>query len=136
VEYKSTRYVKYLCNYHFVGIHKYRRNFLVEDVAEYIKEILKLITKELGYEITTLEVLPDHIHLLINCSPRYSPSYLANYFKGKSTRLALKKFLELRKYIKEKLWTRSYFVSTTGNVSSETIEKYVQEQWRKKNEKN
>jgi putative transposase len=108
---------------------------LVEDVAEYIKEILKLIAKELGCEIIGLEVMPDHIHLFINCPPRYSPSYLANYFKRKSTKLVLEKFLELRKYIKEKFWTRSYLVSTASDVSSETIRKYIEEQWGK-NEKN
>lgn len=134
MEYKSTRHTKYLCNYHFVWIPKYRRDLLVEDVAEYIKEILKLIAKELGCEIIALEVMPDHIHLFVNCPPRYSPSYLANYFKGKSARLVLKKFPELR--TKGKLWTRSYFVSTAGNVSSETIRKYIEEQWRKENEKN
>ena len=106
---------------------------MVEEVAEYIKEILKLIAKELGCEIIALEVMPDHIHLFVNCPPRYSPSYLANYFKGKSARLVLKKFPELR--TKGKLWTRNYFVSTDGNVSSEKIRKYIEEQWRK-NEKN
>jgi len=136
VEYKSTRHTKYLCNYHFVWIPKYRRDLLVEEVAEYIKEVLKSIAKELGCEIIALEVMPDHIHLFVNCPPRYSPSYLANYFKGKSARLVLKKFPELRKYTKGKLWTRSYFVSTAGNVSSETIRKYIEEQWRRENEKN
>jgi len=136
VEYKSTRHTKYLCNYHFVWIPKYRRDLLVEEVAEYIKEVLKSIAKELGCEIIALEVMPDHIHLFVNCPPRYSPSYLANYFKGKSARLVLKKFPELRKYTKGKLWTRSYFVSTAGNVSSETIRKYIEEQWKRENEKN
>jgi Transposase and inactivated derivatives len=136
VEYKSTRHAKYLCNYHFVWIPKYRRDLLVEEIAEYIKEILKSIAKELGCEIIALEVMPDHIHLFVNCPPRYSPSYLANYFKGKSARLVLKKFPELRKYTNGKLWTRSYFVSTAGNVSSETIRKYIEEQWGKEGEKN
>jgi putative transposase len=73
-----------------------------------------------------MEVMQDHIHLFINCSPRYSPSYLANYFKGKSARLILKKFPELRSKTKGKLWTRSYFVSTVSNISSETIKKYIE----------
>jgi putative transposase len=101
---------------------------LVEEVAEYIKEVLKLIAKELGCEIIALEVMPDRVYLFVNCSPRYSPSYLANKFKRKSARLVLKKFPELRKYTNGKLWTKSYFVSTAGNVSSETIRKY-EERW-------
>ena len=134
MEYKSTRHVKYLCNYHFVWIPKYRREVLVSEVAEYTKEVLKSIAEELGCEIIALEVMPDHIHLFVNCPPRYAPSYLANYFKGKSARLILKKFPKLRKYTNGKLWTRSYFVSTAGNVSSDTIKKYIEEQWVKEGE--
>jgi putative transposase len=48
----------------------------------------------------------------------------------------LKKFPELRNYINGKLWTRSYFVSTVGNISSEIIGKYIEEQWAKGDEKN
>ncbi|AWR98875.1 IS200/IS605 family transposase [Metallosphaera hakonensis] len=132
MEYKSTRHAKYLCNYHFVWIPKYRREVLVGEIAEYTKEVIKSIAEELGCEVIALEVMPDHIHLFVNCPPRYAPSYLANYFKGKSARLILRKFPELRKH-DGKLWTRSYLVST-GNVSSETIEKYVEEQWAKEDE--
>jgi putative transposase len=130
VQYKSTRHVKYLCNYHFVWIPKYRRTILTGKVAEYAKEVLKNIAKELDCEIIALEVMPDHVHLFVNCPPRYSPAYLANYFKGKSARLILKKF----PLGKGKLWTRSYFVSTAGNVSNETIKKYIEEQWVKEGE--
>jgi putative transposase len=121
VEYKSTRHVKYLCNYHFVWIPKYRRDVLVSEVSEYTKEVLKSIAEELGCEIIALDVMPDDVHLFVNCPPRYSPSYLANYFKGKSDRPVLKKFPETREYTNGKFWTRSYFVSTAGNVSSETL---------------
>ena len=107
---------------------------LVGEVAEYTKEVLKSIAEELDCEVIALEVMPDHIHLFVNCPPRYAPSYLANYFKGKSARLILRKFPELRKYTNGKLWTRSYFVSTAGNVSSETIKKYIEEQWVKEGE--
>ncbi|AAK41701.1 IS200/IS605 family transposase [Saccharolobus solfataricus] len=131
MELKSTRHTKYLCNYHFVWIPKHRRNTLVNEIAEYTKEVLKSIAEELGCEIIALEVMPDHIHLFVNCPPRYAPSYLANYFKGKSARLILKKFPQLNK---GKLWTRSYFVATAGNVSSEVIKKYIEEQWRKEGE--
>ena len=125
---KSTRHVKYMCNYHFVWIPKYRRDILVGKVAEYTKEVLEEIAKELGCEIIALHVEPDHVHLFISCPPRYAPSYLANYFKGKSARKILQRFPELKtKANRGKLWTRSYFVATAGNVSSETIKRYIEE---------
>ena len=107
---------------------------MIGEVIEYTKEILRSIAEELGCEVIALEVMSDHVHLFVNCPPRYAPSYLANYFKGKSARLILKKFPELRRYTNGKLWTRSYFVSTAGNVSSETIKKYIEEQWAREDE--
>jgi putative transposase len=107
-----------------------RRTILTGELAEYTKEALKNIAEELDCGILALEVMPDNIHLFVNCPPRYSPSYLANYFKGKSARLILKKF----PLGKGKLWARSYFVSTAGNVSNETIKKYVEGQWVKEAE--
>ena len=123
---KSTRYVKYVCNYHFVWI-PCKRDVLVGEVAEYTKEVLEEIAKELGCEIIALHVEPDHIHLFVSCPPRYTPSYLANYFKGKSARKILQRFPELKTGNRGKLWTRSYFVATAGNVSSETIKRYIEE---------
>ena len=124
-ELKSTRHAKYVCNYHFVWIPKYRRDILVGEVAEYTKEVLEEIAKELGCEIIALHVEPDHIHLFVSCPPRYAPSYLANYFKGKSARKILQRFPELKTGNRGKLWTRSYFVATAG--SSETIKMYIEE---------
>ncbi|QGA54568.1 IS200/IS605 family transposase [Sulfolobus sp. E5-1-F] len=132
MELKSTRHVKYLCNYHFVWIPKYRRDVLRGDISEYTKQVLKSIAEELGCEIIALEVMPDHVHLFVNCPPRYSPSYLANYFKGKSARLILKRYPDLK--TRGKLWTRSYFVATAGNVSSEIIKKYIESQWENEEE--
>lgn len=133
MKYKSTKYVRYLCSYHFVWVPRSRK-VLIGEVIEYTKEILRSIAEELGCEVIALEVMSDHVHLFVNCPPRYAPSYLANYFKGKSARLILKKFPELRRYTNGKLWTRSYFVSTAGNVSSETIKKYIEEQWAREDE--
>lgn len=125
---RSTRHAKYMCNYHFVWIPKYRRGILVGGVVEYTREVLKEIAKELGCEIIALHVELDHIHLFISCPPRYAPSYLANYFKGKSARKILQRFPELKTEAgRGKLWTRSYFVATAGNVSSETIKRYIEE---------
>ncbi|WP_338598506.1 IS200/IS605 family transposase [Sulfolobus tengchongensis] len=131
MKYKSTRHVKYLCNYHFVWIPKYRKAVL-EPIAEELKQTLINIAEELGCDVLTIEIMQDHIHLFVNCPPRYAPSYLANYFKGKSARQILKKHPELK--IKDGLWTRNYFVATAGNVSTETIKKYIESQKVKEDE--
>jgi len=129
---RRTRHVKYWCAYHFVWIPKYRRDILVDEVVEYTKELLRNILEELECEAITIKVMPDHIHVFALCPPRYSPSYIANYLKGKSARKILQKFPELK--AKEgggRLWSRSYFVATVGNVTADIIKRYIEEQGKK-----
>ena len=129
---RSTRHTKYWCGYHFVWIPKYRRDVLVGDVAEFTREVLSEILRELGCEPLALDVMPDHVHVFALCPPRHSPAYIANYLKGKSARRILQRFPELRtRATREKLWSRSYFVATVGNVTADIVKKYVEEQWEK-----
>jgi putative transposase len=82
---RSTRHTKY-CGYHFVWIPKYRRDVLVGDVAEYTREVLSEILRELECEPLALEVMPDHVHVFALCPPRHPPAYVVNYLKGKGAR--------------------------------------------------
>ena len=132
-EFRSTRHAKYWCGYHFVWIPKYRRDVLVSNVAEYTREVLMQILLELGCEPIAIEVLPDHVHVFCSCPPRLSPAYVVNYLKGKSARRILQRYPELKTGASRgKLWSRSYFVSTVGNVSADIVKRYVEEQWEKK----
>ncbi|MEM1830246.1 MAG: IS200/IS605 family transposase [Desulfurococcaceae archaeon] len=131
-EFRSTRYARYWCGYHFVWIPKYRRDILVGGVAEYAREVLKQILLELGCEPIAIEVLPDHVHVFCSCPPRLSPAYVVNYLKGKSARRILQRYPELKTGAsRSKLWSRSYFVSTVGSVSADVVKKFVEEQWVK-----
>ena len=56
---RSTRHARYWCGYHFVWIPKYRRDVLVGDVAEYTREILNEILRELECKPLALEAMPD-----------------------------------------------------------------------------
>jgi len=127
---RSTRHVRYWCAYHFVWIPKYRKDIFVGDVAEYTKEVLKKIVEELSCEPISVEVMPDHVHVFVLCPPRLSPAYVTNYLKGKSARRILQRFPELKgKARYGKLWSRSYFVATVGNVTVDIVKRYVEEQW-------
>lgn len=129
---RSTRYVRYWCGYHFVWVPKYRRDILIGDVAEYTREVLKEILRELGCDAIAVEVMPDHVHVFCSCPPRLSPAYIANYLKGKSARRLLQRFPELKSRASgDRLWSRSYFVATVGMVTADIVKKYVEEQWVK-----
>ena len=64
--------------------------------------------------------------MFLNCLQSLSPADVMNKIKGVSSKTIRREFIELSKM--PSLWTRSYFVSTAGSVSSETIKKYVEEQ--------
>jgi putative transposase len=115
-----------------VWVPKYRRDVLVGDVAEYTRVVLNGILKELECEPLALEILPDHVHVFTLCPPRHSPAYIVNYLKGKSARKILQRFPELKtRATGGKLWSRSYFVATVGNVTADMVKRYVEEQWEK-----
>ena len=127
---RSTRHARYWCGYHFVWIPKYRRDLLVGEVAEYTREVLREILKELECEAIVVEVMPDYVHVFTLCPPRHSPAYIVNYLKGKSARRILQRFPELKaKATRGKLWSRSYFVATVSNVTADMVKRYVEEQW-------
>ena len=78
---------------------------------------------ELDCKIVSLAIEPEHIHLFLNCSPDLAPKQIMHRIKGYSSYMLRKEFSHLKKM--PSMWTRSYFVSTAGNVSSSTIEKYI-----------
>jgi len=127
---RSTRYAKYWCAYHFVWIPKYKDIF-VGEVTEYTKRIINKIINELSCENLAADVMLDHVHVFVLCPPRLAPAYVVKYLKGKSARKILQRFPQLKH---GKLWSRDYFVATEGNVTSDIIKKYVEEQWLKNEE--
>ena len=72
MKYKSNRNIVFSCNYHVVFCPKYRRPVLVDGVDERFKEIAWEVADELGFEIAEMEVMPDHVHLLLSIDPQLS----------------------------------------------------------------
>lgn len=126
-KYRRTKTTVSLINCHFVFCPRYRRKiFDIPNVETRFKEIAKNIWDELEIKIIAIECDRDHTHMFLNCPPMLSPSDIMNKIKGVSSRIIRNEFEELSKM--PSLWTRSYFVSTAGNVSSETIKEYVENQ--------
>ena len=125
--YTSSSTSVHFMNYHFVWCPKYRRKVIVADVESRLHEIIKDTAKESGWEILALETMPDHVHLFIKTDPTIAPNNIIARIKGRSSRILREEFPSLKRRLPT-LWTRSYFVSTHGHVSPETIKKYVEEQ--------
>jgi len=123
---RSTINSNYNLNYHLVWIPKYRRSILGPLVKERLEIIFREIAGGKGLEILAAEIMPDHIHLFVSAPPSISPSLLANWFKGISSRIYNKRFaLDKNERIR---WAHAYYVGSAGTVTIETIRKYIEEQ--------
>lgn len=99
---------------------------MIENVEQRFKELVKIKCKELDIDIIAIECDKDHAHLFLNCCPTLSPSDIMQHIKGYTSKILRDEFMQLSKM--PSLWTRNYFVSTAGNVSSATINMYVESQ--------
>lgn len=113
-------------NHHFVWCPKYRRKVIVGNIQKRLKQLLNQKVTELDCSIIALETMPDHVHIFVQALPTIAPNRLIASMKGYTSRVLRQEFPELLKM--PSLWTRSYFVSTHGHVSADSIKKYVEEQ--------
>lgn len=127
MKYKSNNNVVYSCKYHVVWCPKYRRKVLIGEVEARLKELLIEICATISVDIIEMEIMPDHVHLLIEVDPQYGIHKAIKHIKGKTSFTLRNEF----KYLTTKLptlWTNSYFVSTVGGAPLEIIKQYVQSQ--------
>lgn len=125
--YKSNNNVVYRCQYHVVWCPKYRRPVLVDGVDIRLKEILQEVVSERGADLIEMEIMPDHVHLLVGVDPQFGIHRLVRLMKGRSSRFLRQEFPWLRSRIPT-LWTNSYFVSTVGGAPLAVIKKYIEDQ--------
>ncbi|MEW6497726.1 MAG: IS200/IS605 family transposase [Cyanobacteriota bacterium] len=125
--FKSNRNVVYSCKYHIVWTPKYRRPVLVNGVGTRLKELLKQIAKEIQVDILEMEIMPDHVDLLIEVNPQFGIHKAVKRFKGATSRYLRLEFPHLKSRLPT-LWTNSYFVSTVGGAPLEVVKQYIQNQ--------
>ncbi len=125
--YKSNHNVVYSCKYHVIWCPKYRRRVLVAGVDERLKAIIHAVAEERTAEIIEVEVMPDHVQLLVEVDPQYGIHKLVKQFKGRSSRLLRQEFPWLKSRLPS-LWTNSYFVSTVGGAPLAIIKQYIENQ--------
>lgn len=127
MKYKSNNNVVYSCKYHVVWCPKYRRKVLVSGVDERLKSLVQEICKERSISLIEMEVMSDHVHLLIEVDPQFGIHRAVKLIKGTTSRVLRQEFPWLRSRIPS-LWTNSYFVSAVGGDSLSAIKKYIENQ--------
>ena len=122
----------YVYNFHFhlVWVTKYRKVIFntPREVNEML-ELLKAIALKHDITIEQAEVMPEHVHLLLSFKPKYSPASIVKILKGSSARLWFVRHPETKQIVwGGHLWSPSYYMSTLGDMSKKTVEKYIQNQ--------
>ena len=127
MNYKTNNNVVYSCKYHIVWCPKYRRRVLVNGVDTRLKEIICEVCQEIQVEIIEMEIMPDHVHLLLEVDPQFGVHKAVKRIKGRASRILRQEFSWLKTKLPT-LWTNSYFVSTVGGAPLEIIKKYIENQ--------
>lgn len=130
-EYISKNHSKFLIKYHIILVCKYRKQLLVGAVEYDMKKIMRHISEMSDFDIEVMETDKDHLHMMVRSDPKLSPLQIVRRLKQMSTSAVWKKyrdFLRHNFYKEQTFWTDGYFVSSIGNVSQETIKKYIENQ--------
>ena len=125
--YRSNRNVVFSCKFHIVWCPKYRRSVLVDGADERLKKIIARVCEARNAQLIELEVMPDHVHLLVDVDPQFGVHRLVKVIKGTSSHELRRDFAFLKRRLPT-LWTHSYFVSTVGGAPLAIVKQYIENQ--------
>ena len=127
MEYRNNNNIVYSCKYHVVWCPKYRRKVLVDGIDVRFKELAEEVCTKLRIDLIEMEVMPDHVHLLLEVDPQFGIHRAVKQIKGYTSRVLRSEFPTLRSRLPS-LWTNSYFVSTVGGAPLSIIKQYIENQ--------
>jgi putative transposase len=126
MDYQREEHRVHLIVYHLIWCPKRRKPVLVGPVAARCRGLIEEKCAEHGWEILALAIQPDHVHLFVRAWPGDSAADVVKECKGVTSFALRREFPQLRKL--PSMWTRSYFAATAGNVSQETMQRYIDAQ--------
>jgi putative transposase len=127
--YRKNSHSKHDLKVHLIWIPKYRKRVLVGKVAERVRDVLRQVSMEHEIHIISGKVASDHVHMFISYRPQQAISKLVQYLKGTSSRILLQEFTHLQKqFWGRHFWARGYMAISSGNITDEMIQEYIDEQ--------
>ena len=124
--YSTGSHTKFHHRYHIVWTPKYRYKVLQGEVRLRVREIIRQVCAELGVTIVNGVLSRDHVHLFVEIPPHVSVSDFVRRAKGRSSRKIQQEFEHIRKrYWGQRFWARGYFSTTSGNITDDVIENYL-----------
>ena len=129
----ETRTCIYDFHFHLVFVTKYRKSvFDTTKKQEELKTLMSSFAEKNGSTIESIEVMPDHVHLILSFPPKFAPSNIVKSFKGAAAREWFKFHPEdKQKLYKGHLWSPSFLMQTVGVASQETVMEYIKNQHAK-----
>jgi putative transposase len=124
----SLSHTRWKCQYHIVFIPKYRRKAMYGRVKKDMREILMTLCEYKKVEILEGAVCTDHVHLCVSIPPKLRVSEFMGYLKGKSALMIFDRHPDMGSKYNRHFWARGYYVTTVGDITEETIRKYISEQ--------
>ena len=116
----------YSIQYHIVWCTKYRKKVLINGIDVRLKAYLKQLAFDYDFKITAMEVMPDHIHILVDCKPQFFPSDMIKILKGNTARWLFRDYPKLKEFLfGGHLWNPSYCIVTVSDRSLEKVENYI-----------
>ena len=125
--YQTSRYSTYACEYHIIWCTKYRRSALSHEIQARFKELVLESEEKYGFIVRAIETMADHVHLLMSIPPTENVSIMVGKIKGMTAKVLREEFPHLKSRLPN-LWTRSYFVASTGGVALQVLKQYVESQ--------
>lgn len=119
----------YSLQYHIVWVTKYRKPVFTGEIRDDVIRYLKETLDRLDMKLTAMEVMPDHIHLLVDCSPQHRLSDAIKILKGNTARWLFLEHPEIKSSLwGGHLWNPSYFVATVSDRSYDQVRTYIETQ--------
>lgn len=129
MEMQRNRNSVFQIGYHIVWCVKYRKPILSGQIADDMRELLLKISLDNNFVIEQIDIMPDHVHLFVTATPNHLIASMIKALKGVSARFLFKKHPRLKQQLWDgHLWNPSYYIATVGQISEETIKKYIQSQ--------
>jgi putative transposase len=125
---KRTSHSVYDTSYHLVWCPKYRKDiFKRQEVRERAKQLIEEICEEYKIEVIELEIVEDHVHVMVSFPPSRSIGEVVRIIKSNSARILFREFPGLKKRLwSGEMWEDGYFARTVGDrMTREVIEKYI-----------
>lgn len=125
--YYHTDHLIYNCKYHVIFCPKYRRRILKNGLDDFVRNLFIKIAAKYQFDIIEMEIMPDHVHMLISCNPRYGIMNCVKVLKRYSVQ-EMHQFDPTLKHRLPTIWTRGAFIATIGTVSMDVIQEYIKTQ--------